>query len=123
MPSVLVVEDDKLFRWALKDALERAGYDVIEAENCAEARNNLHNGVDAALLDYHLPDGTGLGLLDEIKRENLRFPAILLTAHPTDESAEQAEALGAYHYATKPDDGEKVLPWLEAALSGREISE
>lgn len=118
MARILLVEDDKLFRWALKEALGAAGHEVVQAESCVAAREELCSAIDLALFDYHLPDGTGLGLLDKMKHSGLDYPAIILTAHPTDDEAAQAVSLGALTYVSKPDDPEDVVQLVNSALDG-----
>jgi DNA-binding response OmpR family regulator len=122
MHTILLVEDDKLFRWALKEALAEAGYRVLEATSCRQARENFANRVDLALLDYRLPDCTGFSLLDEIKRAKLSYPVIILTAHPTDEGEVEARRLGAHAYLAKPDDPLEVAHWVRVALDNTRIS-
>ena len=119
--TVLVVEDDKLYRMALRMQLADAGYRVLEAVDCESARVLLggDHRVDAATLDYNLPDGTGFDLLDEILRRHPDVPAILITAHPTNEGKEQAIALGACRYLEKPTDLTQVVAVVSEALGVR----
>jgi CheY-like chemotaxis protein len=65
-PTILVVDDDSLIRYALRDALTGDGYRVLEAETAAEAVAKSRDGVDLVLLDYRLPDGDGLSVLKRI---------------------------------------------------------
>ncbi len=115
-PTILLVEDDRLYRLGLVEELERAGYTVVQATNCEEARARFRDGIDLAILDYHLPDCTGFCLLDEIRQAQLCYPTLILTAHATDEGASEAKALGASAYLSKPDLVEEVLPVIETLL-------
>ena len=79
---ILIVEDEKLLRWALRERLGKEGYEPIEAESGAAARRLLGTEeLDLALLDYRLPDMTGLDLLREILAHHPDVPVILMTAY------------------------------------------
>ena len=62
MALILIVEDEKLLRWALNEHLTRAGHTVHAAADLAEAKQHLSkHQPDVALLDLSLPDGNGAG--------------------------------------------------------------
>ena len=65
MPTrrVLVLDDERLVRWSLAERLRRDSLDPVEAETVTEALDQAARGIDAAILDYKLPDGDGLALL------------------------------------------------------------
>src|SRR3954451_21548974 len=81
--GVLVVDDELLIRWALREALETRGYVVTEAADAASARRALSDvgALPAAIvLDYRLPDSNDLGLLTTIRREAPEVRVIMMTA-------------------------------------------
>ena len=65
--TVLVVDDEELIRWSLRERLRGEGYEVREAGTGREALEQFKEGVDIVLLDYRLPDIDGLTVLREMK--------------------------------------------------------
>ena len=116
IPSILVVDDERLIRWSLKERLEQAGYKVLEAENGRQALERSREGVDLVLLDFKLPDTDGLTLLKQIKQADPDCLVILMTAFSSIESAVEAMKHGAYHYVNKPFNVEEMLILVEKAL-------
>ena len=65
---ILLVEDDPAIRRAVHEYLELSGYRISEAETCEAARDLFRTGgIDAALVDYSLPDGNAIQLLKAFK--------------------------------------------------------
>ena len=96
---VLVVDDERLIRWAIAETLTHVGYTVIEAEDGAAAVRALTNPpepVDAVFLDYRLPDSNDLTLLASLRRLSPHSPVILMTAYGTPEVTQGALDLGVY---------------------------
>jgi DNA-binding NtrC family response regulator len=114
--TVLVVDDEQLIRWSLKDRLTNEGYRVVEAETAAAAIARHEEGVDLVLLDYKLPDGDGLTVLKRIKEKDPEALVILLTAYSSVETAVEAMKHGAYHYANKPFNLDEIVLLVEKAL-------
>lgn len=80
MPHVLVVDDDPSFTANCRSALQSDGYEVSEAESVSSAIGALaHRAPDAMLLDWRLPDGTGLNVLHWLISREVRVPTALVT--------------------------------------------
>ncbi len=102
---VLVVEDDEAARLTTSITLERAGYRVIEATDCASARAQFSaRRPDIVLLDVLLPDGDGFGLCRELLAlpGGKDLPIAMVTGLDDLNSIHQAYESGATDFITKP---------------------
>lgn len=115
-PTILVVDDEQLIRWSLKDRLSEQGYRVIEADTAASAIARSEEAPDLVLLDYKLPDGDGLQVLKKLKERDPDVLVILLTAFSSIETAVEAMKHGAYHYANKPFNLDEIALLVDKAL-------
>jgi DNA-binding NtrC family response regulator len=115
-PTILVVDDEPLIRFALNERLTEEGYRVIEADSAAGALAKSADGVDLVLLDYKLPDGDGIEVLKRLKERDPDALVILLTAHVSVDLAVEAMKQGAYHYANKPFNLDEIAVQVEKAL-------
>jgi two-component system, NtrC family, response regulator AtoC len=103
---VLVIEDERLMRWSLAEALTDEGHVVTQAEDGATALRALHSGepIDAVVLDYELPDSGNLSLLSKIRQLVPSRPIVLITAYGTPALAKAARRVGASEVLLKPFD-------------------
>lgn len=114
--SVLIIDDDAAFRFAMAKALRRGGYLVSEAGSGEEAVQVLGNGSppDVALLDLKMK---GIGGLEVLRRCGpISTRVIVLTGHGTVKAAVEAMQLGAFSFLEKPVDAEMLRPLLRQAL-------
>ena len=118
--SILIVDDESLVRWSLRERLRADNYAVVEAETAGEAMQRIGD-VDLVLLDYKLPDGNGLDVLRHIKQQSPDTLVILMTAFSTVENAVEAMKLGAYHYVNKPFNLDEVVLLVEKALETSQL--
>ena len=100
---VLVVDDEEALAELIAGMLAETGYEVRVAHSVSEAKSLLaRQEFDVALLDMHLPDGTGEDILLRMSDEGLSTEAIMLTGDRDITSAVQAMKLGASDYLVKP---------------------
>src|SRR4029079_18170079 len=126
--NILVVDDEKLIRWSLKERMTREGHSVREAEDGKSAAAALDAELpDLVLLDMKLPDTDGLTILRSILERAPHLPVIIITAYSTVETAVEAMRVGAYDYISKPFDMDEltitVKRALEASTLRREVKE
>jgi two-component system response regulator AtoC len=119
--SVLVVDDERVFRVMAEEALAGEGFEVKTAATIARARAELENFTpDVIVLDRRLPDGDGLSLIETVRSEGSAGPIVLVvTAYGDVENAVQALRAGATDYLTKPIQLPDLLVKLNKALEAR----
>jgi two-component system, NtrC family, response regulator AtoC len=120
--KILIVDDEKLVRWSLRQKCEEWGYQALEAATGAEAlRLAESDAPEAVLLDVHLPDLSGLEVLDRLKQSgNLRV-AIMITADPQLDDVKAALKLGAYDFVGKPLDFDELGVTIQNALEATRL--
>src|ERR1700684_1717433 len=126
--QILIVEDERPIREMIAFGLKRAGFDVREAEDCRAARAALADRrPDLMLIDWMLPDTSGLELTRALKRdrETRELPIILLTARSEEGDKVAGLEGGADDYVTKPFSPRELLARIHAGLrrSGSTASE
>ena len=116
-PKILVIDDEKLLRWSLEQNLSKEGYHVITAEKGLEGLALFFaEQPDIVLLDIHLPDTTGLHVLESIKKENKNSIVIMITAFGDVETAVKTIKAGAYDFVEKPFNMDKLKIVISKAL-------
>jgi len=110
---ILLVDDERTIRSAVRRFLEAKGYDVEEAETCEAAQEMFRTSrPDAAILDYRLTDGNAVDLLPKLKAVDPHVGLIVLTGYGSIDLAVRAVKEGADHFLTKPVE----LPALQVIL-------
>lgn len=117
MAKILLVEDNETFAATVVDGLNAHNF-VVEVADCGQdALERLSIvGCDLLLVDWHLPDTSGLDIVKAVRRKGVKTPIIMLTAcSSVDEKAEAINA-GADDYVTKPFDNRELVARINAAL-------
>jgi len=122
--GILVVDDERTLRYALKEGLSEEGYRVETAGDLAEAlailnREEFH----LALLDQKLPDGSGLDFLREIRTRYPDMQVVMMTAFGKFENAVEATKAGCFDYIGKPFELDHMKLVIKNALSQTRLSE
>src|SRR5215467_12735883 len=115
--KILIVDDEKLVRWALAKKCVEYGYQSVEASDGEEAMRVMQNeSPDAILLDVHLPGQSGIEVLAKLKQRGDTRTVIMMTADPQLEDVKAALRLGAYDFVSKPINYEELGVTLQNAL-------
>ena len=111
--SLLLVDDDNPFRERLARAMEKKGFQVIQAEGVKKGIDAVKTKKPAfAVVDLRLNDGNGLEVVKEIQSSNENSRIVMLTGYGNIPTAVSAIKQGAIDYMSKPadaDDVEKAL--------------
>ena len=101
--NILIVDDELSNRRILEQVLSRAGYSVETADGGSRALEQLDAlRPDVIILDYMMPDLTGMDVLRELRKREDDTPVIMITAYGTIERAVEAIQEGAYDFITRP---------------------
>ena len=120
--TILIVDDEKLIRWSLRQKLESWNYHVLEAGDLNEALNRFQAETpDLVTLDIKLPDGSGIDFLKKIKESHNSLPVVMITAFGVVDAAVQALKLGAYDFIEKPINFEKLDNVIRNALEATRL--
>jgi two-component system phosphate regulon response regulator PhoB len=117
--KILVVEDETAIRDMLVFNLGRAGYEVLGAGNASEARSAIANRQpDVILMDWMLPDVSGLELTRQLKRDaqTREIPVIMVTARGQEDDRVAGLEGGADDYITKPFSSRELQARIRALL-------
>ena len=109
-PSMLIVDDDDVFRNRLLRAFESRGYEVRGAEDTERALAFARDdSPEMAVIDLRMPGPSGLELLKRLKAIDDTTNVVVLTGYGSIATAVEAVRLGATHYLTKPADADDIL--------------
>ena len=117
--SILVIDDEPDLRTLYELTLLREGYRVETASTVQEAREQLKiHQFDAVITDMRLPDGLGLELLQELRKQNRPERCVVMTGYGSAENAVEALRAGAFDYLTKPVDLKQFRSVVASAVQG-----
>ncbi|MFT5682317.1 MAG: two-component system response regulator HydG [Myxococcota bacterium] len=109
--TLLIVDDERAIRFALRMVLEDAGYNIIEATDGLAALETLDDqvNIDLIISDLKMPRLDGMGLLDRLSSQPHAPPVIMITAHGSERTVVEAMKRGALDYFSKPFDAAEIL--------------
>jgi two-component system response regulator HydG len=117
MDTILLVDDDITFTKIIDRFLRKNGYEIDVCHSLKEVTAKLPTCSYALLLlDYRLPDGTGLDVMRMAYQQGLRMPAIIMTSFNDVRTAVRAMQSGAMNYITKPVNQEELLMLIHEAI-------
>ncbi|WP_266363336.1 sigma-54-dependent transcriptional regulator [Tellurirhabdus rosea] len=117
MAKLIIVDDEKSIRAALRDILEYEGYEVEEAKDGEEGLDLiLKNEYDVALCDIKMPKMDGLEVLLKASEAGRGTQFIMISAFGNVENAVEATKRGAFDFITKPPDLNRLLVTVRNAL-------
>lgn len=120
---VLVVEDDPAVRVIVGEVCRRDGYDVVEAESGRQAIRMVEvNEPDIVLLDWVLPDVSGIEVCRELRKQGVACPILMLTGRTANVDMVVGLEVGADDYITKPFDARVLTARLGAHLRRVEMT-
>ena len=115
---ILLVDDDLSSLEVLGEVLKRAGYEIFSAENGYEALKIIQgDSIDLAILDYELPDTTGLELLQQIKPMQPSVPVIIMSGNMSQNIRLDVFEAGAYTFIPKPINLRQFQQFVAQALN------
>src|SRR5678815_3714266 len=124
---ILVIDDEPSVRTVVRMTLEKAGYDVLEAENGEQAIEAINTGenrlvLDTVICDIRMPKINGIQAIDYFQREYPHVPLIVLTAYPETGMAVSFMRNGAADYLVKPVEAEKLKAAVAKAMERRQVA-
>jgi DNA-binding NtrC family response regulator len=115
--KILVVDDEKLIRWSVRQKLNEWDLEVVEAEDGREALQVFpRESPDLVILDVNLPDEKGTELLKQFRNAVPELPVVMVTAYGSIDDAVSAMRSGAYDFITKPINFLKLRNTIQNAL-------
>lgn len=116
MSKILVIDDERSIRRALKEIFEFESYDVHEAENGKEGLDKIkNNSYDLVFCDIKMPEMDGIEVLEAVQREKIDVPIIMISGHGNIETAVESIKKGAFDFIEKPLDLNRILVTLRNA--------
>jgi len=117
MPKILIIDDEKAIRNALRDILEHEKHTVDEAEDGAAGFEKAKKGgYDVILCDIKMPKMDGLEFLQKLMAHDDDVPVVMISGHGTIDTAVEALKKGAFDFIEKPPNISRILVSVRNAL-------
>ena len=121
MAKILIIEDDLTFSQLLEGFLKKHGHEAFVVHDVKNSLKILSQQAFGLLLvDYRLPDGTGLDVLAHVRESGLHYPTVIMTSFNDVRTAVRSIQLGAIDYITKPVNPDELLMIISGALDKKE---
>ncbi len=123
MSKILVIDDDATLGLMLKSFLTKQNYTVQTASSAKQGyKCYKDNTFDLVLIDYRLPDQTGLEFLQTLREEGATTPVVLMTSYTDIRTAVKAIKMGAFEYVAKPLNPDELLLIIRKALQQSDVT-
>ena len=110
MAKILIIDDERSIRRALREILEFEGFEVDEAENGKIGLDKLReNSFDVVFCDIKMPEMDGVEVLETMVKEQIDSPMIMISGHGNIDTAVSAIKKGAFDFIEKPLDLNRIL--------------
>jgi two-component system chemotaxis response regulator CheY len=124
---VLVVDNEPDIRTVVRLSLQRADYEVLEAENGEKAIETINDGenrllLDVVICDIQMPKINGVEAITYFRANYPRVPLIVLTGFPDTEMAASLFRQGVVDYLIKPAESEKLRASVASAMDQHELA-
>jgi DNA-binding NtrC family response regulator len=120
--KILIVDDEPSNRNILGQELTHEGYSVVAASDGREALRKIElSRPDLIILDYMMPDLSGLEVLKELRKRENDTPVVMITAYGTMERAVEAMKEGAYDFITRPFEPDHIALVVRKALERQRL--
>jgi two-component system response regulator HydG len=117
MAKILIIEDDLTFSQLLEGFLKKHGHEPIIVHDVKSSMKVLsQQSFELLLVDYRLPDGTGLDILAHVRSNGLNYPVVIMTSFNDVRTAVKSIQLGAIDYITKPVNPDELLMIIGGSL-------
>ena len=115
--KILLVDDDQDIRFAIRECMDAAGFQVVEAAEYDAALALMDSSIDLAVVDIVLTGKSGLEILAHIQDRHPEMPVIIISGHSSKENAIEALHKGASGYLEKPINIDKLLHVIKRSLA------
>ncbi len=118
MGKILVVDDSRLARSMVSDALTNGGFEVVEAHNGQQGLDAFgEHHPDCVITDLLMPEMSGQQFIRHLRAQDDSVPVLVLTSDIQDSSRAACEALGINKFLHKPVDAIQIVDDVHAAIS------
>jgi DNA-binding NtrC family response regulator len=117
--KVLIVDDEGIVLASCRKVLESEGFDVVPARSADEALAAIDKEPpDLLVIDMKMPVHDGIYLMKELKKRNIQTPVIVMSGYTTQETMQEADAMGACRFLPKPFTPDELVVAVRLVLKG-----